>query len=104
MILSLLTLACIAFRPGLASDRILTNATDEYERTLHALNQYRTLAAEDDGAVLPGIERPVEPGDYYDDVPLLVRLLTRVGDLPPAAVQDDSDFYQGALVEAVKGF
>ena len=104
MILSLLTLACIAFRPGLASDRILTNATDEYERTLHALHQYRTLAAEDDGAVLSATEKPVEPGDYYDDVPLLVRLLTRVGDLPPAAVPDDLDLYQGALVEAVKRF
>jgi len=37
---------------------------DEYERTLRALNQYRALAAEDDGALLPATERPVEPGEY----------------------------------------
>jgi len=104
MILSLLTLAYIAFGPGLASERFLTKATDEYERTLRALRQYRTLAAEDDGAVLPATEKPVEPGDYYADVPLLIRLLTRIGDLPPAAVPDDSGLYQGALVEAVRRF
>lgn len=38
-------------------------------RTLRALNQYRVLAAEDDGALLPGTEKPVEPGGYYADVP-----------------------------------
>jgi len=104
MILRFLTLACVAFRLGLPSERFSTNATGEYERTLHALRQYRTLAAEDDGAILPAIEKPVEPGDYYADVHLLIRLLTRVGDLSPAAVPGDSDLYQSAVVEAVKRF
>jgi L,D-transpeptidase YcbB len=104
MILSLLTLGCIALRPELAGERFLAQATDEYERTLHALNQYRTLAAEDDGAVLPATEKPVEPGDDYTDIPVLIRLLTRVGDLSAAAVPDDSGLYQGEVVEAVKRF
>jgi hypothetical protein len=42
---------------------------DEYERRLRALNQYRVLAAEDDGELLPVTENPVEPGDYYAGVP-----------------------------------
>ena len=41
IILSLLTLACSAFLPGLANEQVLTCATDEYERTLHVLNHYR---------------------------------------------------------------
>ena len=104
IILSLLTLACSAFLPGLANEQVLTCATDEYERTAHVLNHYRTLAAEYDEALLPATEDPVEPGDYYTGVPRLVRLLTLIGDLPPSAVPADSHLYQGALVEAVKRF
>ena len=77
---------------------------DEYERTLRALNQYRTLAAEDDGALLSATEEPVEPGEYYADVPRLIRLLSRIGDLPEGAVPIDSELYQDALVAAVKRF
>jgi murein L,D-transpeptidase YcbB/YkuD len=77
---------------------------DEYERTLRALNQYRALAAEDDGALLSATEEPVEPGEYYADVPRLIRLLSRIGDLPEGAVPTDSELYQGALVAAVKRF
>jgi murein L,D-transpeptidase YcbB/YkuD len=77
---------------------------DEYERTLRALNQYRVLAAEDDGELLPVTENPVEPGDYYAGVPRLIRLLSRIGDLPAGAVSADSGLYQGTLVEAVKRF
>jgi murein L,D-transpeptidase YcbB/YkuD len=104
IILSLLTLACTAFLLGLANEQLLAYETDEYERTLHALNHYRALAAEDDGALLPATEEPVEPGDYYAEVPRLIRLLTLIGDLPPAAVPADPDLYQGALVEAVERF
>ena len=104
IILSLLTFACTAFSLGLANEHFLAYETDEYERTAHALNHYRALAAEDDGAVLPTTEEPVEPGDNYAEVPRLIRLLTLIGDLPPAAVPDDSDVYQGALVEAVERF
>ena len=46
----------------------------------------------------------MEPGDYYAEVPRLIRLLTLIGDLSPSAVPADSDLYQGALVEAVKRF
>jgi len=77
---------------------------DEYERTLRALNQYRALAAEDDGALLSATEEPVEPGEYYADVPRLIRLLSLIGDLPAGAVPTDSELYQGALVAAVKKF
>ncbi len=104
IILSLLALACTAFPLGLANEHNLTYATDEYERTLRVLNHYRALAAEDDGASLPATEEPVEPGEYYADVPRLIRLLTLIGDLPPAAVSADSAVYEGALVEAVKRF
>ena len=77
---------------------------DEYERTLRALNQYRALAAEDDGALLPATERPVEPGEYYAGVSRLIRLLSRIGDLPVADVPTDSELFQGELVAAVERF
>ena len=103
-ILSLFTLALTAFRLGPAGERSWTCPMDEYERTLRALNQYRALAAEDDGALLSATEAPVEPGEYYADVPRLVRLLSLIGDLPAGAVPTDSELYQGALVAAVKKF
>jgi murein L,D-transpeptidase YcbB/YkuD len=46
----------------------------------------------------------VEPGEYYADVPRLIRLLSLIGDLPEGAVPTDSELYQGALVAAVKKF
>ena len=104
VILSLLTLAGTAFLLGLANEQFLAHETDEYERTLHALNHYRALAAEDVGTLLPATEEPVEPGDNYAEVPHLIRLLTLIGDLPPSAVPADSEVYEGALVEAVKKF
>jgi murein L,D-transpeptidase YcbB/YkuD len=76
----------------------------EYQRTLNALVRYRIMAAEDDGAILPETERPVKPGDHYDGVPRLVRLLKRVEDLPADADFADSDLYDGALVTAVQRF
>ena len=77
---------------------------DEYELTLKALEQYRVLAAEDDGAVLPDTEKPVEAGDSYAGVPRLVRLLRLLGDLPPDTVYADTDVYEGVLVTAVQRF
>ena len=77
---------------------------DEYERTLRALNQYRALAAEDDGTLLSATEESVEPGEPYADAPALARLLSRIGDLPADAVPDEPEVYQGELVEAVKRF
>jgi murein L,D-transpeptidase YcbB/YkuD len=89
---------------GQARDRSLTVPVDEYERTLRALNHYRVLAAEDDGALLHATEEPVEPGDHYPDTPRLIRLLSRIGDLPERSVPDESEMYQGAVVEAVQKF
>jgi murein L,D-transpeptidase YcbB/YkuD len=75
-----------------------------YQRTVKALEQYRVLAAEDDGAVLPSTRKPVEPGGHYPGVPRLTRLLRRIGDLPATASPSDSDLYGGELVTAVKRF
>jgi murein L,D-transpeptidase YcbB/YkuD len=77
----------------------------EYLRTLDALEQYRVLATEEDGAVLLATAKPVEPGSRYDEAPRLVRLLRQLGDLPPASIPpNESDRYEGALVAAVKRF
>ena len=80
--------------------------SEEYQRTLNALDRYRALAEQDDGALLPETERPVKPGDRYQGVPRLIHLLTLLGDLPAGAVSgdDDSDLYRGALVDAVQRF
>ena len=104
MTLRLLILACAAFCFGQAADRSLHVPMDEYARTLRALNEYRMLAAEDDGALLPATEEPVEPGARYADTPRLIRLLSRIGDLPAESVPDDSELYAGELVPAVKRF
>jgi len=102
--LALLTLACTLFRIGQARDRSLKIPVDEYERTSRALNEYRVLAAEDDGALLQVTEEPLEAGDHYADTPRLIRLLSRIGDLPAGSVPDDSEFYGDELVTAVKRF
>jgi L,D-transpeptidase YcbB len=77
---------------------------DEYERTLRALNQYRALAAGGNDELIPETPEPVEPGDTWDGVPALNRLLTRLGDLPEDAASDDSELYQGDTVAAVQKF
>ena len=101
---SSLMLASTAFGLAQAGERSFTDQMDEYKRTLRALNQYRVLAAEDDGALLPATEKAVEPGDYYAEVPRLIRLLSRIGDLPAGEAPADSELYDGALVAAVKKF
>jgi murein L,D-transpeptidase YcbB/YkuD len=77
---------------------------DEYTRTRDALERYRVLAAEDDGAILPATARPVQPGDHYEGVPRLVRLLTRLGDLSEGEASAEADLYHGELVKAVERF
>ena len=105
MKLSLLTLACTVLQIAQPIDRSSTVPMDEYERTSRALNEYRVLAAEDDGAPLQAAaQEPVEPGDHYADIPRLVRLLSRIGDLSAEDVPEDSELYEGELVEAVKRF
>ena len=76
----------------------------QYERLARALSQYRDFADKDDGELLPVTEGPVEPGQSYDGVPRLIRLLSLIGDLPEGAVPPDSGLYDGELVEAVKRF
>ncbi len=76
----------------------------EYRRTAQALEHYRVLASEDDGETLPATKKPVEPGGHYAGVPRLIRLLTRLGDLPAEAQPADTDLYSGSLVAAVKRF
>ncbi len=76
----------------------------EYQRTLKALERYQKLAAEDDGAILPSVKKPVEPGDPYSGVPRLIRLLRLVGDFPAEAAASDSDLYTKELAMAVKRF
>ena len=76
----------------------------EYARTLQALEQYRAWAAEDDGGVLPDTAQPVKPGDSYEGIPRLVRLLHLVGDLPAGADTSPPDIYEGELVSAVERF
>lgn len=91
-------------RGKLQLSKLQLGQMDEYGRTLQALEQYRILAAEDDGTVLPQTEQAVEPGDSYEGLPRLIRLLQRIGDLPAEFVPDEDDVYQGALVAAVKRF
>jgi L,D-transpeptidase YcbB len=76
-----------------------------YRRTLGALQQYLQLARADDGEKLPASAKPIAPGSPYDGVRRLTRLLRLLGDLPAnAAAPDDSNLYQGALVDGVKHF
>ena len=84
------------------------STSDQYKRTLTALEHYRVLASQDDFAILPATKKPVEKGDHYAGVPRLIRLLTLVGDLPavtvPAYSDVDSDVYDATLVAGVKRF
>src|SRR5690242_11035934 len=90
-------LAGVSCLPGRSADD-----SDEYRRTANALAQYRILAAEDDGTLLPAAKTPVKPGDLYAGVPRLMRLLERIGDLAPRTATSDSGVYQGPLVAAIK--
>lgn len=76
-----------------------------YRRTQDALKKYMEFARLDDGQLLPVSSRAVRPGDPYEGVPRLARLLALLGDLPAnhdAAYMEGN--YQGALVDAVKHF
>ena len=76
-----------------------------YQRTIRALKTYLELAREDDGATLPEVKKPVQPGEIYSGVPRLARFLDRVGDRPADTALDPSrGVYDGALVDAVRSF
>ncbi len=96
-----ITLAIAGSLSGQTTDG---STSDEYRRTLNALERYRALASEDDSEILPAIKKPLEQGDHYAGVSRLIRLLTLVGDIPAAYVPADSDVYDARLVAAVKRF
>jgi murein L,D-transpeptidase YcbB/YkuD len=76
-----------------------------YNRTRQALQHYLQFASQDDGEKLPDSKKPVAPGSPYDGIPRLTRLLRLLGDLPAnTVIPQDSNLYQGALVDAVKSF
>ena len=102
--LPLLAAACFGLVPAHGREAPPVCQTEQCEWTLSALSRYRVLASEDDGAILPETDQPVEPGDSYEGVPRLIRLLSRIGDLPADFVSEGSDEYAGALVTAVQRF
>jgi L,D-transpeptidase YcbB len=75
-----------------------------YKRTQKALQQYMVWSQQDDGEQLPVPAKPVEPGNPYNGVPRLTRLLRLLGDLPENAVSGSANVYDGPLVDAVKHF
>lgn len=76
-----------------------------YWRTLRALQTYLALASSDDGTPLPLPSQPINPGQTYDSVSRLARLLTALGDLRQEDLTGLSGHvYKGPLVEGVKNF
>ena len=78
-----------------------------YQRTMQALDAYSKLAREDqeEEELLPIPSKAVRPGDRYEGIPRIVRLLRRLGDLSTEATATDREaLYDGELVDAVKRF
>jgi murein L,D-transpeptidase YcbB/YkuD len=76
-----------------------------YHRTLNALGTYNELARRVDIDPLPVPRKPVKPGDSYEGLPRLIRLLALLGDLPEKDRNRPSQLiYQGVLVDAMKRF
>jgi murein L,D-transpeptidase YcbB/YkuD len=81
-----------------------------YARTRATLARYRTLAAAGEPPPLPELpegKKKIEPGQHWEGVGVLAARLRVVGDLVPAAAsaaESTPALYDGALVEAVKGF
>ena len=77
-----------------------------YQRLEAALRLYRALAADPLPALpdLPKGVRKIEPGGVYAGVAAIAERLRRVGDLTDSAAAPADDRYQGALVDAVRGF
>lgn len=75
-----------------------------YRRTEAALKTYLELARRDGGGFLPVPSKAVIPGDSYDGLPRLARLLALLGDLPDEHESYAQGIYQGILVDGVKHF
>ncbi len=74
----------------------------QYRLVQEALARYRELAAEPGLEPVPVTKRTLQPGDPYEGLDELTRLLVAVGDLDPAA--EVGETYDGAITEAVKRF
>ncbi len=103
-------------RPGLAAEIARAAEADTVASLVAAtepgLVQYRNLKrflplmralAGDTTLIPPPRGRTVRPGDRYEGLPALVRLLTALGDLPPGAA-DTATSYGGAVEAAVRRF
>lgn len=80
-----------------------------YKRTEEALHTYFTIQQkeqqENSAATLPVPSRPLTPGGTYQDVGPLAERLRLLGDLPSnATIDDGTNKYEGALVDAVRRF
>ncbi|GGH08011.1 L,D-transpeptidase family protein [Silvibacterium dinghuense] len=77
---------------------------DGYQRTETALVHYEDLAAQGDGAKVPGTARPLSAGDAYTGSAQLADRLHLLGDLPESATAVSPTVYDASLVDAVKHF
>ncbi len=76
-----------------------------YRRTIGALHKYLQLAKEEVPDPLPTMKKPIDPGQNYEALGKLAARLKFLGDLPEiASLPQDSQVYQGEVVEAVKRF
>ena len=76
-----------------------------YRRTQAALARYVELARAGEDERLPDPAQAVRPGQRYAGASALYARLERLGDLPPgASPPDDTDLYDGALVDGVRRF
>jgi murein L,D-transpeptidase YcbB/YkuD len=78
-----------------------------YRRTVEALRTYRALARKVDDVQLPVPGKPVRPGNFYNGVASLGRLLEVLGDLPEAGrgnLDVPDAIYSGRVMAAVKHF
>ncbi|HEY1470703.1 MAG TPA: L,D-transpeptidase family protein [Candidatus Acidoferrum sp.] len=76
-----------------------------YRRTLGALHKYLQLAKDEVPDPLPAVKKPIDAGQDYQALGKLAARLKFLGDLPATAnLPQDSQTYQGEVVEAVKRF
>ena len=75
-----------------------------YQLVKRALQRYRLLAVERELTELPAFKaRSIKPGEPYEGVPQLRRLLTALGDLPADAVTSDAVLDE-VLAEGVRRY
>ncbi len=94
---------------GLAADPIavlnrLEPPFEGYRRTVQALERYRELAKDAPALALPVTKKTIEPGDAFEPLDVLAKILAREGDLPQDAALPAGSRYEGALVDAMKRF